>query len=57
MPEKNKPAMRYALAGRIVSTSRQARRILREAILSKQEHLVPQARSVLRRLEAAEGSQ
>lgn len=42
----------FALAGHIVKTEAHARRILRRAIVSNQQWLIPQARSVARILAA-----
>ena len=41
----------WALGGQIVRTPQQAKAILRDAILNNKQHLIPQARSVLRKLE------
>lgn len=41
----------WALGGQIVRRPEQARAILRDAILTNKQHLIPQARSVLRKLE------
>ena len=46
--------MKFALAGKIVSTSKQAARILRAAVRERKDWLIPQARSVRRQLQAAE---
>lgn len=48
--------LRFALAGKIVSTSKQADSILRRALDRGQGWLIPQARSVRRQLEAQERS-
>ena len=37
----------FALAGRVVSNSTVARKILRDAITDDKQYLIPQARSVL----------
>jgi hypothetical protein len=50
----NTPA--FALAGEIVTTTAQARRILVDAIKANKEWLVPQAESVLRQLRAQGGA-
>lgn len=41
----------WALSGNIVRTPQQAKAILRDAILTNKQHLIPQARSVLRQLQ------
>ena len=43
--------MAFALAGEIVTTPEQASRILKQAIRTKKEWLIPQAVSVLRQLQ------
>lgn len=48
-PEK---PITFALAGQLVSTSAQAKRILVDAIKTDKAWLVPQAESVLRQLRA-----
>jgi hypothetical protein len=45
--------IRFALAGRIVSTAREAWAIHRQAIMERKTWLQPQARNVAKRLEAA----
>lgn len=41
----------WALGGKIVRTTDQAKAILRDAILTDKQYLIPQARSVLRKLQ------
>lgn len=41
----------WALGGKVVRSPEQAKAILRDAILSNKQHLIPQARSVLQKLE------
>lgn len=41
----------WTLGGKVVRTPQQAQRILREAILTNKQWLIPQARSVLRKLQ------
>ena len=50
------PALTFALAGKLVSTSAQAQRILRNALRTQKAWLIPQARSVLRQLNAQGGA-
>lgn len=45
--------MKFALAGRIVGSSAQARKILRCAVVMNQRWLIPQARSVAKQLKEA----
>ncbi len=47
------PQMTFALAGELVSTPAQARRILRDAKRNYKDWIIPQAASVLRQLLAA----
>jgi hypothetical protein len=42
----------WALGGKVVTTAAQAKAILRDAIRDNKQHLIPQARSVLRKLES-----
>jgi hypothetical protein len=56
MEERMKAAQQtkqaWALGGKIVRAPEQAKAILRDAILTNKQHLIPQARSVLAKLSA-----
>lgn len=47
-----KPKLTFALAGQLVSTQSQAKRILADAKKTYKDWLIPQAESVLRQLRA-----
>lgn len=51
--QSNQPRLAFTLGGRTVRTSKSARHILTAAIRDRKDYLVPQARSVVRKLQAA----
>jgi hypothetical protein len=53
MAGEKKPKMRFCLAGKIVSKSKEAHATWLRALREDLDYLVPQAKSVQRQLEAA----